>query len=296
MFLARVFPGRTDITSCFVKNTPAKNTPACQNIFRREGDYQAFIEALRTVRERYPFFLYAYVLMSNHFHLLLEVDRFPTARILQSLLTGYVRRFNKTHRRRGHLFEGRYKAIVGDRDSYLLELVRYIHLNPVRAKMVKRPGEWQWSGHRAYLGKEQSGLIDSEPVMGELRTAARYEAFIREGAKVNYRAEWHPGDGAPFLGPERFVKKIAKETSPPPASRCASLKDLLKSVAAKAGLPAEILLRKGRLANVVKARDRFIRKAVWSRAISLPKWQSFLLAIRPLSAGPCRKVNRLRQV
>src|SRR5207237_1594742 len=85
-----------------------------------------------------------------------EVDRFPTARILQSLLTGYVRRFNKTHRRRGHLFEGRYKAIVCDPDSYLLELVRYIHLNPVRAAMVKRPGECRWSGHREYLGKEKS--------------------------------------------------------------------------------------------------------------------------------------------
>jgi putative transposase len=214
------------------------------------------------VHQRYPFSLYAYVLMSNHFHLLLEVDRFPTARILQSLLTGYVRRFNKIHHRRGHLFEGRYKAIVCDRDSYLLELVRYIHLNPVRAAMVKRPSEWQWSGHGEYLGKEKRGLIDSGPVMGELRTVARYEAFIREEAKVNYRAEWHPGDGAPFLGPERFVKKISKETIRPPISRRVSLKDLLKSVAASSRLPAEILLRKGRLANVVEARDRFIREAV----------------------------------
>src|SRR5438874_10273073 len=98
---------------------------------------RSFTEALRTVRQCYPFSLYAYVLMSNHFHLLLELHRFPTARILQSLLTGYVRRFNKIYRRQGHLFEGRYKAILCERDSYLLELVRYIHLNPVRAKMVK---------------------------------------------------------------------------------------------------------------------------------------------------------------
>jgi putative transposase len=247
-----------------------------QKIFLRESDYQVFIEALRTVRERYPFCLYAYVLMSNHFHLLLEVDRFPTARILQSLLTGYVRRFNNIHHRRGHLFEGRYRAIVCDRDSYLLELVRYIHLNPVRAAMVKRPGEWRWSGHKAYLGKEKSGLIDCGPVMGELMTVARYEAFIREGARVNYRAEWHPGDGAPFLGPEHFVKKIAKETSAPPVSRRASLKDLLKSVAAKAGLPAEILLRKGRLANVVKARDRFIREAVLEQGYLASQVAAFL--------------------
>ena len=88
------------------------------------------------------------------------------------------------------------------------------------------------------MGKEKSGLSDSGPVFEQLRTAARYEAFIRDGARVNYRAEWHPGDGAPFLGLERFVKKIVKETIPPPISRRSSLKDLLKSVATKAGLPA----------------------------------------------------------
>ncbi len=245
-------------------------------IFLGQSDYQAFIEALRIVRQRYPFSLYAYVLMSNHFHLLLEVDRFSTARILQSLLTGYVRRFNRSHRRRGHLFEGRYKAIVCDRDSYLLELVRYIHLNPVRAEMVKRAGEWRWSGHREYLGKEKSGLIDSRPVMEEFRTAARYEAFIREGAKVNYRAEWHPGDGAPFLGPERFVMKIAKEMIPPPISRRSSLKDLLNSVAVNAGVSAETLLRKGRLANVVEARDRFIREAVLDQGYLASQVAEFL--------------------
>ena len=123
-----------------------------QKIFLRETDYEAFLKALGVVRKRYPFYLYAYVLMSNHFDLLLEVQRFSTARILQSLLTGYVRRFNRIHRHKGHLFQGRYKAILCDRDSYLMELVRYIHLNPVRASLVKRPIEWRWSGHGEYLG------------------------------------------------------------------------------------------------------------------------------------------------
>jgi hypothetical protein len=214
--------------------------------------------------------------MPNHFQLLLEVQGFSTARILQSLLTGYARRFNKVHRRRGHLFEGRYKAIVCDRDSYLLELVRYIHLNPVRASLVKRPGDWPWNGHGEYLGKEKRGLIDSGRVMAELRTAARYEAFIRDGAKVNYRAEWHPGDGAPFLGPERFVKKMANGAIPPSKSRRASLSDLLKRVAAKSGLSAELLLRKGRLGSVVNARDRFVRDAVLAQGYTASQVAKFL--------------------
>lgn len=247
-----------------------------QEIFLGESDYQAFLEGLRTVRQRYPFALYGYALMPNHFHLLLEVHRFPTARILQSLLTGYARRFNKIHHRRGHLFEGRYKAIVCDRDSYLLELVRYIHLNPVRASLVKQPGKWPWSGHGEYLGKEKRGLIDPGPVMGQLSTAANYEAFIRDGAKVNYRPEWHPGEGAPFLGPERFVRKMAKEPVVPSSSRRATLRDLLKSVAAKSGLSAETLLRKGRLGSVVSARDGFIREAVLQQGYLASQVASFL--------------------
>ena len=112
--------------------------------------------------------------------------------------------------------------------------------------------------------------------MGELRTVARYEAFIREGAKVNYRAEWHPGDGAPFLGPERFVKKITKEKVSPPISARLPLKDLLKSVAGKLEVPAEALLRKGRLAKVVNARDRFIREAVLQQGYLASQVADFL--------------------
>lgn len=88
---------------------------------------------------------------------------------MQSLLTGYVRRFNRTHRHKGHVFQGRhYKAIACDRDSYPLELVGYIHLNPLRAKMVTRPGEWQWTGHGEYLRTNHRGLIDPSQVMEEL--------------------------------------------------------------------------------------------------------------------------------
>src|SRR3990170_3468527 len=118
-----------------------------QKVFLGPADYEAFSNCLRNVRNRYPHYVYAYVLMPNHFHLLMEVSDAPTARIMQSLLTGYVRGFNRTHGRKGHLFQGRYKAIVCERDSYLLELVRYIHLNPVRAGLVRRPGEWKWSGY-----------------------------------------------------------------------------------------------------------------------------------------------------
>ena len=247
-----------------------------QKIFLRETDYEAFLEALRVVRKRYPFYLYAYVLMSNHFHLLLEVQRYSTARILQSLLTGYVRRFNRIHRRKGHLFQGRYKAILCDRDSYLMELVRYIHLNPVRANLVKRPAEWRWSGHGEYLGKQKRGLIDPGPVIEELRSPARYEQFIREGVKESYRAEWHPGEQAPFLGPEKFVKRMAKEKLPSPASRRIPLGEIIKKLATQARIEPKALRRKGRMARIVEARDRFIRAAVFEEGYLASEVAGFL--------------------
>jgi REP element-mobilizing transposase RayT len=93
---------------------------------------------LSDVKSRFPFRLYAYGLMKNHLHLLIEVDEVPLSRIMHSLLFGYAGYFNRRYGEVGHLFQGRYKAIVCDKDAYLLELVRYIHLNPVRAKIVKR--------------------------------------------------------------------------------------------------------------------------------------------------------------
>jgi len=155
-----------------------------QNLFHDDKDREFYLDRLEQYRKRYGFTIYAYVLMSNHVHLLIETGKTPLSKIMQGLQFSYTRYFNRRYRKIGHLFQGRYRAIICDREEYLLELVRYIHLNPVRAAMVKRPSEWQWSGHGEYLGKDKRGLIDSGPVMGGLRTAARYEAFIRDGGKL----------------------------------------------------------------------------------------------------------------
>ena len=112
-----------------------------QGIFLDEKDLQRFLTYLSDCKNRFPFRLYAYALMKNHLHLLIEVEENPLSRIMQSLLFGYARYFNRRYGEVGHLFQGRYKAILCDKDAYLLELVRYIHLNPVRAKIVREPEE-----------------------------------------------------------------------------------------------------------------------------------------------------------
>lgn len=247
-----------------------------QAVYLGRSDYGAFLETLQTIRERYPFYLYAYVLMPNHFHLLVEVQEVSTARWMQALLTSYARRFNRVHGRRGHLFHGRYKAIVCERESYLLELVRYIHLNPVRARLVKQPGAWNWSGHGEYLGTAKRRLIDPGPVLGQLRTPVRYEAFVREGLKAGYRKEWHPGDSAPFLGAEKFVKRVAKRRKLAVSHRAPPIEVLWKQAAKQAGLSAEALRHGGRSARLVAARDGFIRQAVLGEGYRPSTVASFL--------------------
>ena len=233
-----------------------------QDIYLDSTDYEEFLDAIEGTRTRYPFYLYAYVLMPNHFHLLVEVRETPTARLMQALLTRYARGFNRRHQRSGHVFQGRYKAIVCEQDSYLLELVRYIHLNPVRARLVRRPGQWPWSGHREYLGKTRRGLIDPGPVQEVLGPPDQYDAFVRAGLKDSYRPEWHPGEQVPVLGPERFMKRLLRKKPLSSSGPRPTLMTLWRQTATTLGLSPDVLRFGGRRAVVVAARDSFIRQAV----------------------------------
>jgi len=136
-----------------------------RKIFRSHDDYLRFTGILARQKSELPFYLYAYCLMPNHLHLLIEMQDDPVSRIMQRMLTSYSQYHNRKYKKIGHLFQGRYKSILCQTDRYLGELVRYIHLNPVRARMVKRPGEYEYSGHRAYLGLDKTGLVDAEPVL-----------------------------------------------------------------------------------------------------------------------------------
>ena len=105
-----------------------------QKIFRDDRDRLYYLKRVEHYRERYRFIVYAYVLMSNHVHLLLETGKIPLSKVLQGIQFTYSQYYNRRYRTVGHLFQGRYKTIICDRDAYLLGLVRYIHLNPARIK------------------------------------------------------------------------------------------------------------------------------------------------------------------
>ena len=120
--------------------------------------------------------------MPNHVHLLVRTGAAPLAKFMQGLQQSYTQWFNRVHEKVGHVFQGRYRAIVCDSDEYLVTLVRYIHLNPVRAGFVPRPELYRYTGHRAYLAGQRTALVDPEPVLRLLGGPTAYARFTQDGA------------------------------------------------------------------------------------------------------------------
>lgn len=189
-----------------------------QKIFRSSEDYTYYLGLLGRYQQRYGFRLYAYVLMSNHVHLLMEAGQVPLSKIMQGLQQTYTLYFNRRYHLVGHLFQGRYKAIVCERDSYLLELVRYLHLNPVRSHIVKDPARYPWSSHKAYLGnasREQRGIETSWVLSQFSRHRAeavrRYRRFVLEGIAEGHREDLYATKEQRYLGDEKFVEQVSRE-------------------------------------------------------------------------------------
>jgi putative transposase len=126
---------------------------AGEDIFATDRDREKFFEYLATAVERFSLIIHTYCLMTNHYHLLIETPQPNLSTAIQWLNISYAAYYNKKHQRRGHLFQGRFKSILVDADEYLKHLSRYIHLNPVRAKIVTTPGEYPWSSYSAFIGK-----------------------------------------------------------------------------------------------------------------------------------------------
>ncbi len=123
-------------------------------VFKDDQDRELFLKILAEVNKRYHWFCHAYCLMDNHYHLLIETPEGNLSLGMRQLNGVYTQAFNKKRNRTGHLFQGRYKAILIQKDNHLLEACRYVVLNPVGARLVERPEDWKWSSYRATVGKE----------------------------------------------------------------------------------------------------------------------------------------------
>lgn len=181
-----------------------------KKIYLSDYDYNKFLEYLKSAKEKHKFHLYAYCLMGNHYHLLLETTKPNLSKIMQYIGTSYTTYYNVKRKKSGHLFQGRYKSIIIDKDSYLLELTRYIHLNPVRAKIVSEPQKYKWSSFGGYLRKQGDGYIDKQEIAKYVTfKPEQYKQFVIEGIKsgINPFKNIYAGF---ILGSTEFIKeKIA---------------------------------------------------------------------------------------
>ncbi len=166
-------------------------------IFDSRKDREDFIERLAGLCGADALSVYSWAFLSNHFHLLVRTGNQPLSNSMRKLLTGYVVNYNRRHKRYGHLFQNRYKSIICEDDPYLLELTRYIHLNPLRAGIVKDLKElkgYQWCGHSCIMGRVKREWQDTDTVLAYFgknrrRAIERYESFVEKGISHGKRSE-----------------------------------------------------------------------------------------------------------
>ena len=181
------------------------------NIYLEDSDRERFLEILGNSVERFRWICHVYCLLGNHYHLLVETPEPNLSRGMQYLNGVYTQWFNRKHGRYGHLFQGRFKSIVVEKESYLLELARYIVLNPVRAGLARSAREWRWSSYRATAGQvEVPGFLTTDWLLsqfGRSRLAASraYKTFVRQGRGIDVGEDAVSGV---LMGSEAFIRQM----------------------------------------------------------------------------------------
>lgn len=213
-----------------------------RDVFRNDADREFYLRRLAHYRDQFRFRLYAYCLMSNHVHLALETGPVPLSRIVLALHGSYAQAFNQRHQRVGHLFQGRYKAFLVQKTSYLLALVRYIHENPVKAGLVSEPRLYRWSSDRFYQGAHAPDWLDTRGLFQLLgadpgRAARRYRTFmtsVRSDAYEDLKviAQVVKGD-------ERFSRQALEKATETERRRSWTIERIAAVVGSRAGLDVE---------------------------------------------------------
>lgn len=243
-----------------------------QPIFLKRRDRDLWETLLSESLDRHACRLHAYCWMTNHVHMAVQVSEQPLGNLIRWLASQYARRFNRMHKRSGHLFERRHRAILVDADRYLLGLIRYIHLNPVRAHMVDVPCNYRWSSHNAYLGKCSSQWLSKQLVFSLLgpdpnragkgyvnlmASDAETPAIVREGNESDSR----------LAGDDDFLARIlgAETTS----KGKGSLQEIVASYCTKESISQSELLATGRKRKYSRARALIAIEAVGTGSVTV---------------------------
>ncbi len=187
-----------------------------RKIFLSRTDYEKFLSYLTDALHKYGVILHSYVLMANHYHLIVETPKANLSTFMHGLGSSYTTYFNLRRRRTGHLFQGRYKAFLIDVDSYLLELSRYLHLNPVRAGITARPEDYPYSSFRAFVFPTEETKVFRDliwdMISGERKSAPRrYREFVESSLKEKSRSPFEEVYAGVILGKRSFIKGVLQK-------------------------------------------------------------------------------------
>jgi len=203
-------PLRIEFSGAIYHITSRGNAQA--DIYITDQDRWMFLDLFGRVCEQFNWSCHAYCLMTNHYHVVIETGDGNLSKGMRHMNGVYTQAFNRQHRRVGHVFQGRYKAILVDKDNYLLEVIRYVLLNPVRAQMTKTAGQYPWSSYRGMIDKiEAPGWLSRDWVLGQFakskkQAQQKFIQFIRNGK--DQPPLWENLRNQMYLGDERFVKKM----------------------------------------------------------------------------------------
>ena len=276
-----------------------------QDIFLIDEDRRSFLRTLGQMSERFDVDIFVYVLMGNHYHLLLRTNKANLSKSMQWLGTTYTTRFNLRHARNGHLFQGRYKSIIVENDSYLLQLSYYIHRNPLRAGCVKRLIDYRWSSYPAYAYQRRyPEWLNTNLILSQFNAADKnhvYREKVQRYSEENKRI-WEDVRHGLFYGTQAFIDHIKGAYLPDQANRdipgqAKLLKDrkpdeLLKSAAEVLGCDLERLKKSRRVTDSDKT-----NRDMLSRPKSQPKTSAALFnnssGLRSLRSFPCSGISQL---
>lgn len=183
-----------------------------KKIFFNPTDNEKFLQYISEAKKKYGIIVHCYVLMTNHYHLIIETPEANLSKAMHYINGSYTTYINIKRKRSGHLFQGRYKAILVARDNYLMELSRYIHLNPVRAGMVKKPEEHTYSSYKAYVSRKREKLLTTDLILGMMSPhkgegKRAYYSFVEAGIGSELENPQKEVYGGIILGGTRFIKE-----------------------------------------------------------------------------------------
>ena len=228
-----------------------------QAIYRDDEDRRRYLEKLSYYCQDKKVDLLAYCLMPNHVHLLLETPEGNLSKIMQAFQTSYTVYFNKRHGRTGHVFEQRYKAMLVDKDNYLLQVSRYIHLNAVSAKLAERAQDYRWCSYGSYLKGNGIVRLKTDAVLGQLngskaRQLQQYREYVEGGRGGRLRNPPPEVRQQIYVGDEEFAEAMQKRgKASPTTERRYTLQRIVKSVSAVMGI-GETELRQRQRGEAIK--------------------------------------------